>query len=129
MSSAYDTGTRPISGTILAQKAPHELLIVLGGALAVLLSVVAFVIRWMEGVPLGELNTILRTFVLTVVLGGVLVAAGAIVRKNLMNGAIMAVVIAIILIVYGGQEGTIGGVVGLIGAGLAAASPYMHRKT
>src|SRR5436309_14290908 len=46
-------------------------------------------------------------------------------RKNLMNGAIVAVVISIILIYYGGQPGTIGGVVGILGAIVAAAKPYL----
>lgn len=125
MTQNYNTGR--ISATILAQKQPYEMLIILGGALAVILSAVAFVIRWMEGLPLSEMNPVLRTFVLTLVLGGALVVAGVITRKNLMNGSIMAVVLSIVLIVYGGQEGTIGGFVGLIGAGVAAVSPYLPR--
>src|SRR5256886_15281907 len=42
-----------------------------------------------------------------------------------MNGAIVAGVISIILIYYGGQSGQIGGVVGIFGAILAAAKPYL----
>jgi len=128
MAQSYDMGSRPISATVLATKPPHELLIILGGVLAILLSAVAFAIRWTEGIPLSAANPVVRTFVLTIVLGGVLVMAGAIARKNIWNGAIVAVVVSIVLIVYGGQEGTIGGFVGLIGAGIAVASPYLHRK-
>jgi hypothetical protein len=113
---------------VLATKPPHELLIILGGVLAILLSAVAFAIRWTEGIPLSAANPVVRTFVLTMVLGGVLVMAGAIARKNIWNGAIVAVVVSVVLIVYGGQEGTIGGFVGLIGSGIAVASPYLHRK-
>jgi len=128
MAQSYDTGSRPISATMLATKPPHELLIILGGVLAILLSAVAFAIRWMDGITLAAANPVVRTFVLTIVLGGVLVVAGAIARKNIWNGAVVAVVVSIVLIVYGGQEGTIGGFVGLIGSGVAVASPYLHRK-
>jgi len=128
MAQSYDTGSRPISATMLATKPPHELLIILGGVLAILLSAVAFAIRWTEGIPIGQMNPAMGTFVLTLVLGGVLVVAGAIARKNIWNGAVVAVVVSIVLIVYGGQEGTIGGFVGLIGSGVAVASPYLHRK-
>ena len=118
----------PISATVLATKPPYELLIMLGGALAILLSAVAFAIRWIEVIPSGTMNAVMRTFVLTLVLGGVLVVAGAIARRNVWNGAIIAVVVSIVMIVYSGQEGTIGGIVGLIGSGIAVASPYVHHK-
>jgi len=128
MAQSYDTGSRPISATVLATKPPHELLIILGGVLAILLSSVAFYIKWTEGIAVGQMNTAMTTLVLTLVLGGVLIVAGAIARRSIWNGAIVAVVVSVVLIVKGGQEGTIGGFVGLIGAGVAAASPYLHRK-
>jgi lysylphosphatidylglycerol synthetase-like protein (DUF2156 family) len=124
---AYDTGSRPISATVLASKAPHELLIILGGALAILLSAVSFALKYMESPTLLEWNPILRTFLITLVLGGALIIAGVITRKNVTNGAIVAVVVCIVMIVYGGQEGQIGGFVGLIGAAIAAVSPYLPR--
>jgi len=128
MALGYDPGSRPISPTVLATKPPYELIIILGGILAILLSVVAFVIKWIEVIPSGEMNAVFRPFVLALVLGAVLVMAGAIARRNIWNGAILAVVVSIVLIVYGGQEGTIGGFVGLIGSAIAVASPYMHHK-
>src|SRR2546426_12671856 len=42
-----------------------------------------------------------------------------------MNGAIVAGVISIILIYFGGRPGQIGGIVGILGAILAAAKPYL----
>ncbi|HKZ63973.1 MAG TPA: hypothetical protein VJ400_05985 [Thermoplasmata archaeon] len=127
MTGSYESGRPAISGTILAQKQPYEYLIILGGGLAIILAALAFAIKWLEGIPLSEMNTALRTFVLTLVLGGALVVSGAIARKNVMNGVILAVVVCVVLIVYGGQEGTIGGLVGLIGSGVAAASVYIPR--
>ena len=128
MAQSYEAGRPAISGTILARKQPYEYLIILGGALAIILAAVAFGIKWMEGIPLSEMNAVLRTFVLTLVLGGALVVSGAIARKNVMNGVILAVVVCVVMIVYGGQEGTIGGLVGLIGSGIAAASVYIPRS-
>ena len=60
-----------------------------------------------------------------IVLGGALWASAAITRKNLMNGAIVAGLISILLVYFGAQPGLIGGVVGILGAILAAAKPYL----
>lgn len=126
----YDPGNRAISATVLASKAPHELLIILGGALAIILAALTFAVQWLENPTFGgNLNSVLRTFVLTLVLGGALVVAGVITRKNVTNGAIVAVVVCVVLIIYGEDPGKIGGFIGLIGAAIAAVSPYLpHRK-
>jgi hypothetical protein len=63
--------------------------------------------------------------IINVVLGGALWASSAITRKNLMNGAIVAGVISIVLIYFGGRAGQIGGICGILGAILAAAKPYL----
>jgi len=116
----------------IASKQPHELLLQLGGALAVLLTVVLTAIDWSNGgIPANTQAAVTTTFVINVVLGGALWVSAAIVRKNLMNGAIVAGAVSVILVIFGGQPGTIGGVVGLLGAILAAANPYLpwsHRK-
>lgn len=110
----------------LTSKQPHELLLMLGGVLAVLLSVVTYGLLWAQGTPgINQLAGPTTTFVINLVLGASLVVSSAIARKNLMNGAIVAGVVSVILIVYGGQSGTIGGVVGFLGAIVTAATPYM----
>lgn len=110
----------------LGSKQPHELLFMLGGVLAVLLSVAAYGIQWAtQGIAQSQYAAVATAMIINVVLGGALWASAAIVRKNLMNGALVAGVISIILIYFGGQPGTIGGVVGLLGAILAAAKPYL----
>src|SRR2546422_6134844 len=97
------------------------------GGVSVLLLLVAY---WghrvaTQGIEPSQYGAVATTVVINVVLGGALWASAAITRKNLMNGAIVAGVISIILIYFGGQPGTIGGVVGILGAILAAAKPYM----
>ena len=112
--------------TELGAKQPHELLLMLGGVLAVLLSFAAYGVQWMtQGIPQSQYGTVATTMIINIVLGGALWASAAIVRKNLMNGALVAGVIGLILIYFGGQPGTIGGVIGVLGAILAAAKPYL----
>ena len=124
MTQSYGTGTEAM--VELGAKQPHELLLMLGGALAILLSVGLNGIQWAtQVVPQSQYSNIATTIIINVVLGAALWAAAAITRKNLMNGAIVAGVISLILIYYGGQPGTIGGIVGILGAIVAAAKPYL----
>lgn len=123
MTQSYETG-RPMAN--LGAKQPHELLMMLGGVLAVLLSLVLYGIQWAtQGIPQTQYGAVATTVIINVVLGAALWASATIVRKNLMNGAIVAGVISLILIYFGGQPGTIGGVIGLLGAIVAAAKPYL----
>ncbi len=123
MTQSYETGRQAM--TEIGAKQPHELLLMLGGALAILLSVVIYGIQWGNGIQQSQYSAIATTVIINVVLGGALVVSAAITRKNLMNGAIVAGVISVVLIYYGAQPGTIGGAVGILGAILAAAKPYL----
>ena len=125
MGNSYETAGKSAMANITA-KQPHELLLQLGGALAVLLSVVSTAILWSQGISNAQLSAVTTLFVINVVLGAALWVSSAIVRKSLMNGAIVAGVVSVILLVYGQQPGsTIGGVIGIMGAILAAANPYL----
>ncbi len=124
MTQSYETGRQAM--TELGAKQPHELLLMLGGVLAVLLTVAVHGIQWAtSGIPQSQYATVATTMIINIVLGASLWASAAIVRKNLMNGAIVAGVISLILIYFGGQAGQIGGIVGILGAILAAAKPYL----
>lgn len=124
MGQSYETAGRTATAD-LAAKQPYELLLLLGAALAVLLSVVLTAVQWSQGIAANQLSTVTTVFVIDVILGGALWVSSAVARKNLMNGAIVAAALSVILIMFGGQPGTIGGLVGLLGAILAAASPYL----
>ncbi len=108
-----------------AERQPHELLLLLGATVSVLQSVVFFGIRWFQGIAASQMASAVTLVVLDVVLGAALWISAGITRKNLMNGAIVAAVVGIILIAFGGQFGVIGGIIGLVGAILAAATPYL----
>jgi hypothetical protein len=110
----------------LGAKQPHELLLMLGGLLAILLSGAIYGVAWAtQGIAANQLNNVVTIVIVNLVLGGSLFAAAAITRKNLMNGALVAGVLGLLLAYYGAQPGTIGGIVGILGAILAAAKPYM----
>ncbi len=125
MGNGYDTGGRR-EKVDLEGKTPHELLLKLGGALAILLSSVLTGLPWLSGPVTGSALTKAITFlVLNVVLGGSLWVASIVMRRNVMNGAIVAAVVSVILIWFGDQPGLIGGIVGILGAIVGAASPYL----
>ncbi len=108
----------------LAAKQPQELLLLLSGILAVLLSVVLLGIHLVQGLPSSQAPAQAVIFVANLVLGGAMLVASRMVQSNLPNGALMAGVVSVILIWYGGQPGVIGGAVGLLGAIVAAAIWY-----
>src|SRR5947208_7319628 len=99
MSHSYDTGRQAMAE--LGSKQPHELLLMLGGVLAVLLTVARYGIQYVTtGIPQSQYTAVTTALIINLVLGGALWASSAITRKNLMNGAIVAVVISIILVYY-----------------------------
>ncbi len=109
----------------LAERQPHELLLLLGAAVSVLLSLVLFGIRWAQGIAASGIASAVTLVVLDVILGAALWFSASYTRKNLMNGAIVAGVVGVILIAFGGEFGLIGGIIGLIGAILAGLTPYL----
>src|SRR5256885_11137879 len=103
----------------------------LGGALTILLTLVLTGLLWYPKLPTGTaLQTQAVSLVINIVLGAALYVSAAIVRKNLLNGAIVAGGGSGILLAFaaGHQTGTIGGVVGLLRANLAAGKPYMPQN-
>src|SRR2546428_1200861 len=125
MSHSYESGRQAMAE--LGSKQPHELLLMLGGLLAVLLTLATYGIQWVTtpGIAQSQYATVATAVILNVLLGSALWASAAITRKNLMKGGIVARVVSIGRVHFGGRAGQIGGVVGILGAILAAAKPYM----
>src|SRR5438552_7884550 len=97
MSQSYETGRGAMAE--LGAKQPHELLLMLGGVLALLLTLATYGIQWLTtGIPQSQYATVTTAVILNVVLGGALWASSALTRKNLMTGAKVAGLIGIILI-------------------------------
>src|SRR3989475_10736286 len=106
----------------LGAKQPHELLLMLGGLLAILLSVAIYGIQAAnQGIQPSQYSAVATTLVLNVVLGGALWASAAITRKNLMNGAIVAGGASNRVVFFVGHGGTICGGGGDVAAMCASA--------
>src|SRR3989449_1615246 len=108
MNDSYETSGRDTMARIVT-KQPHELLLMLGGALTILLTLVLTGLQWYPKLPTGTaLQTQAVNLVINIVLGAALYVSAAIVRKNLLNGAIVAGVVSVILIAFasGKQAGT-----------------------
>lgn len=123
MAQGFQRAGKTAIGDLAARK-PHELLVILSGVLAVLLSIVLFGIQWAQGIPSSQAQAQAVTFVANLVLGGAMLIASKMIQSNLVNGVLMAGVVSVILIWYGGQPGAIGGAVGLLGAIVGAATWY-----
>src|SRR5947208_15574603 len=100
----------------IGAKQPHELLLMLGGLLALLLTLATYGIQWATtGIPQNQYATVTTAVVLNVVLGGALLASAAIRWEERRDGANVAGVIRIILYYFGGRPGQIGGSRGILG--------------
>src|SRR3989475_1846568 len=123
MSHSYETGRGAMAE--LGAKQPHELLLMLGGLLALLLTLATYGIQWLTtGIPQSQYATVTTAVIINVVLGGALWASSAITRKNLMNGAIVAGVISIILIYFSCRPRQISCNVWCLNENPAAAKPH-----
>src|SRR5207253_10875309 len=86
MSHSYESGRQAMAE--LGSKQPHELLLMLGGVLAVLLRPAARGVGWgsTPGIAQSQYATVATAVILNVVLGPARCASSAITRENLMNG-------------------------------------------
>ncbi len=115
--------------TELAQMKPHELLLLLGGLLSIALGAIVFGLAWSQGIPSTQMTNRVTVLAVDVALGIALWAAWPVAHKNSMNGGIVALIAAIVLLAFGGQAGLVGGIVGLLAGVLAIALPYLPART
>src|SRR5256885_7546558 len=103
----------------------------LGGALTILLTLVLTGLLWYPKLPTGTaLQTQAVSLVINIVLGAALYVSAAIVRKNLLNGAIVAGGVSVILLALppGNQAGKNCGGVRVPGAILAPGRPHLPKN-
>src|SRR5256712_13295807 len=127
MNDSYETSGRDTMARI-ATKQPHELLLMLGGALTILLTLVLTGLLWYPKLPTGTaLQTQAVSLVINIVLGAALYVSAAIVRKNLLNGGIVAGGGVAVLLPFsaGEQAGTVCGVGGRLRVNLPPRTPYI----
>src|SRR5438309_9570634 len=90
MNDSYETSGRDTMARI-ATKQPHELLLMLGGALTILLTLVLTGLLWFPQLPSGSaLQSQGVSRGINIVLVAALYVSAAIVRKHLVNGSISA---------------------------------------
>src|SRR5438093_3296182 len=100
MSHSYETGRGAMAE--IGAKQPHELLLMLGGLLALLLTLATYGIQWLTtGIPQNQYATVTTTVIINVVSGRARSASTDNTRKKPMTGTIVAGVISIILIYFG----------------------------
>src|SRR5256885_15256140 len=130
MNDSYETSGRDTMARI-ATKQPHELLLMLGGALTILLTLVLTGLLWYPKLPTGTaLQTQAVSLVINIVLGAALYVSAAIVRKNLLNGAIVAGGGGVILppLAPGNPTRTTCGGVPRLRATLAPGRPHLPKN-
>ena len=124
MSEGYET--HRLSKEEFSKKQPHELLVQLGGAMAILLALVTYLTQTPLKFPVPITPT--TSLLVNMVLGAAMVfTGGTIMQKNVINGAIVTAIVSVILIAFGDKSGTIGGIIGILGAIVGMASPYLPR--
>src|SRR5436309_15071623 len=104
MTQTYQAGR---SVAELGAKQPHELLLMLGGVLAILLSAAIYGIPWATppGIPANQVTNVVTILVVNVVLVGSLWVAAAMTRNNMMNRANVVSFIEVHLAYYRGTAG------------------------
>jgi hypothetical protein len=119
-----------VRGSDIEHMKPHEMLLLLGGFLSIILGLVFFGLGWVQGLSQTQLLSTSRVLILVVdvIVGIFLCFTFLVSKRSMMNAGIMAVVMAIVLMAFGGTPGLIGGVVGLLGGCLAIAMPYLPVK-
>lgn len=111
---------RPDGGTPLMERPTHEMLLGLGGLLAIFLGPLFFVLEIaFRGFGLGGVTAV----VVNVVFGFLLLASVGVLRRSLLSGLVLAFVCSLVLFL-GGIAGAIGGLFGLVGSGLIFLANY-----
>lgn len=98
----------------------HEMLLGLGGVLAIVLAPIFFILEVaFGGLGVGEVTSV----IVAVIFGFLLLVAVGVMRRNLLGGIILAF-LASVLLFLGGLGGVIGGVFGLLGSLVAFLKNY-----
>lgn len=108
-------------GRALAEMPAKEMLLLLGGVLALTLGPTFFVLSLaMEGLGLPGVAAAL----VDVVLGFLLLLSVGVMRRSRPNGVLLGLISSVLLIAMGGVAGVIGGLFGLVGSIIAFVTSY-----
>lgn len=115
----------------LFDRPAHEILLVLGGFLAILLAAIFLGVAVLAEDANQRADTFIRGLtnyaVVDVVLGFLLLVSLTIMsRSSRTTGALLALVSSIVLVVLGGTAGIVGGLFGVVGAMIALLPAYKN---
>lgn len=104
----------------MLERPAREMLLGVGGLLAIVLGPVFFVLDVVLGFAVRGLVAV----IVNVIFGFLLLASAGLMRRNLVNGTVLAFIASILLLALGDVAGLIGGLFGLVGALLTLLANY-----
>ncbi|MCJ2519553.1 MAG: hypothetical protein LN412_01205 [Candidatus Thermoplasmatota archaeon] len=108
-------------GQRLTEMPAKDMLLVLGSLLAIVLAPIFFILE----VAIGGLGLSgLGAVIVDIVIGFLMLVSVGVMRRNRVNGILLALISAVLLIALGGAAGIIGGLFGLVGGLIALATSY-----
>jgi hypothetical protein len=101
----------------------ERLLVLVGGASALLFGLLTFVLAAVDGrafafsQPFGTGGAVI-TLVLTLFFGVLLLHAMVTMARKPVEGSVLALAFALVLLIFGGMAGMVGGILGLVGGAM-----------
>lgn len=119
--AAYDA---PQAWHDLQSLSAERLLVLLGGASALVFGLLVFVMEVAQGRAFEATSAfgpggVVLAFVLTLLFGLLLLHAVSLMGRTRGEGAVLAFAFSIVLLMFGGAGGAIGGLLGIVGAAFA----------
>lgn len=124
LSDAESTYSAPVAWHDLQALPAERLLVLLGGAGALVFGLLVFVMEVAQGRAFDATRAfgpggVVLALILNVLFGLLLLHAVTLMSRTPAEGAVLAFAFSIVLLMFGGAGGAIGGILGIVGAAFA----------